>query len=450
MSHVILITSSRILVISHIITASLLSSKSIEDRHEFIFTLTILIGCNVFEKHQSLQRIVMNDHYNAPYISMEMTKYQNKDDKHPNSFTAFHWLNSLITISPMWVTRNPKKEHKSLVCNVFGILHLSFILVFAIGYEVYSSYQAESVLGPLYLIMHSISDICLLCARLLSIIYYGKVFDYPWISTNDIYICNVENFQILFRIKISKTNKRIILFLMTYMFTCSIHYMGELVEDTVTFDYIWLIFWIYCLIIPIGLSQCCATLILLQYELFIHKLICLLSNQNGEINYNSMNNEYKRMTFSFEKECKFWKWYFGLKICGFCSYVWIYVSGLIHSESNIYMTLFRVVGIVFWLCPIIELVRASSNLSSAYHCFLEKLLANQENQMNVNVKQNVHDNNAILYINKLQACNHLYNYVFAHRMVFTLFGSELNVGNAIKLFIFFVIAKLISYSIYNI
>ena len=279
------------------------------------------------------------------------------------------------------------------------------------------------------------SNICLFAAKILSMVYYALVFNYPW-KSNEAYN---EKYPTLYQLKTTSTNKRIIGFLFIYNIACLAHNIGAMWDYNI-FNVISVVCAIYGLFIPIGISQCCSTVILLEYELFLQTLTQTLISGKNETTYHFITKEYKLKIFSFRKECKFWRWYFGLKVFVFFTYIWLYTSMMIHRDLDVSTKIFVYAGFVVWLSPFIELVIASSHLSVAFGEFQEQLLVVQANH----IYENAEDTKRIL------ECNHLYNYICANRMVFRLFGSELNLINAIKLSIFFVLAKMISYSIYNI
>lgn len=246
------------------------------------------------------------------------------------------------------------------------------------------------------------------------------------------------------------TNRRMKLFLCVFGAACLAHYIPEQVAFAHPVgEQIWALCFVYSVVIPIGVSQLCATLIFLSHELFLQKLTRRLSVARAseiEFDWPYICEAYKRRVVHFEKECAFWRIYFGLKVFGFFTLIWLYASTLIHQDVDVPLLVFLIAGIVLWLSPLVELVAASSRLSCAHHSFSEQLLRVQSEQLTHVVR----DTSPATHSRNMHQCHHLYSYVCAHRMTFHLFGSELNASNALKLSAFFVIAKMISYSIYNI
>ena len=382
----------------------------------------------------------------SSYVSMDRndSALVSGDSSMTDAFNRFNWFNKLIAIAPMWVSKHSNRRDKNKWCNVIGILHVFMISAYVTGWTLHQGYLILSESVELYGIMFVISPLCLFVSKLMSMVYYAYTFDYPWISdTNKATSSRLPNNT--FKMKILSTKRRLIAFLTVYMIACSIHYFGEFMDfPTVIMNNLFLISMIYSFAIPIAISQCCISLILLQYELFLRKLIHILEF-DAEKNMDCMTiiNEYKTNLFSFQKECKFWQWYVGFKVFALLIWIWIYLTYLIHDNGDIYLVIYSIVGIVFWSLPFIELVIASSHLSNAFWQLKAQLLFVQGKQLEEeNMKQ--------ISNRELQEFNHLYNYICAHRMVFKLFGSELNLSNGIKLSVFFVLAKMISYSFYNI
>ena len=349
----------------------------------------------------------------------------------------------------MWSTHNSKQKKRSRCCNSIAIIITFICLLAVIGLQCYYLYQkAESEGVDLFVIIWGISNMCMLFAKVLAMIYYASLFDYPWLR----FQVNPTN-RTLYESKISSTNKRLILFLCIYHIACFIHYLGELwysnpIHSVSDDEFIVNVFLIVCNVaIPIAISQCCSSVILLQYELFIRE-ITIDMRSKSDIDFSGIIKEYKTKMFKFEKECKFWQWYFGFKMFSFFTFAWLYVSVMIHSEDlNFSTSMYVIAGIIFWLSPFVELVVASCKLSYAFEAFLNQVLSVQGQYIHRNEDK---DKDSIMNMNRLQECNHLYNYIGRNRMVFRLFATELNLNNAIKLSCIFLGAKMISYSIYNI
>ena len=397
----------------------------------------------------------------TPYYELNaihaINSHSDKDVDNSNElFNRFEWFDWIIRVSPMWVFHDTKMKRRSTCCNVFGISHIIFIFLYVViaeGYYVYDAVSTEST--RLFTAIYVVGEIFMVVSRIISLIYFAKYFNYPWNSFGkDLkIITNHHGLKEVFDRKVFRITVMMILFLILYMILCSLHYFPECVKDSgipqilaYTPLVCWVLGWIYCLIFSHAIATCCVMLILLKHELFLLKLNHIVSIENQDkISYIEITDQYKKTVFAFEKECKFWKWYFALKFAGLLCYVWEYSSQIIHNEDlNIYLSLHYFAGIPFWIAPFFVLVIVSSNLSRSYHNFKQQLLLTFGAHMNQSKDDKKGD------LNTIQECNYLYHYICAHPMVFIVFGYEFNLNTAMKLCIVFILAKLISYSIYNI
>lgn len=385
----------------------------------------------------------------TPFISMDVEQY-NKI----NHFVKFNWLNKLIAYNLMWVFKKPNQASRSPVCNAIGIFITIISALYSLvltTYYTYSQQLLETSTTELFLIINCLAMTCLYASKCVAIWYYCRVFNFPWLHPSQTIIqLKDDKFMNKCKKRIKKTNSRIIVFLICFLVTCMIHLGSEiLAQPPRLIDWFWYSTFVVCFLFPVGISQCCASIIFLQYELSISKLVHILSiNDKNVINidFTAITDDYKRLIYGWRKESKFWNWYFGIKFFGFFCFVWLYVSELINYITSTADVIFCVVGILVWMIPFCELVIASSHLSSMYHEFCNQLLQTQFNmKKEINKQQDIHH---ILTIT--QQCNYLYNFSTVNELYFKLFGSQLNLKASIRLFVFFCVAKFISYSIYNI
>ena len=391
----------------------------------------------------------------TPFISMDIMQEDNVDPDY-NMFGAFRWLNYMVAYNVMWAFKTPQQTKRNIACNFIGLVlllsSLSYNIVQWIYYQYTSNLISGSVTTPLFLIINFMAMSFIYASKLLSLKYYYKVFKYPWSIRMD--RSNDAKHVQLCKNKIKNTNKRMIIFLFTFFTMGIVHYAAELLAAPPTIsDYAWIFTFFYVIAIPVAVSQCCSSVIFLQYELSIIRLMNNLSSENStnssDIDYLAITTEYKKLMFSFNKESQFWTWYFGLKFLGFFCLVWLYSSELIHYVQSTEDTIFCFIGISFWMAPFCELVFASSHLSSAYHAFVEKLLYAQTNHLSRMSKTNDFKE-AFQACKSSQECAYLYNYALSNKLSFRLFGSELNFQTAIRLVLFFCGAKFMSYAIYNV
>ena len=54
-----------------------------------------------------------------------------------NMFDRFKWFNVLVSISPMWSTRDSTQQKRSKLCNLIGIVHVILLSGFTMGFLYY-------------------------------------------------------------------------------------------------------------------------------------------------------------------------------------------------------------------------------------------------------------------------------------------------------------------------
>ena len=122
---------------------------------------------------------------------------------------SFSWLNKLVLYFPMWVRRYPNSPNSRSLCLSWLIL---LILILGNIYHFIDAiylYVLPSSNGFLYQVAVSSYEVSFTMARLLSLYYFHRQFNYPWMNMAISPISQTSH------IKLIQINARIILSLFT-------------------------------------------------------------------------------------------------------------------------------------------------------------------------------------------------------------------------------------------
>ena len=247
----------------------------------------------------------------------------------------------------------------------------------------------------------------------------------------------------------------LIIYLIFYCFHDSVYWYTSIEDETNVYDWIDAILWLLTIYFPGIISQLCCSVMFLKYQLFLRGLMDELDENTDKSDYDifsAMRKQYQSAINQFKKDGKFWEWYIGLLSIDYFLFVWIYSDEIIHEELDTWQILHHISGVIFYAIPLIEFVLSASNIRWQYHQLQNKvfhLLDDQIDQEFGNINENISSNDLQVKLLKFKSHQILCNHVKSNKLCVVLFGWTISTKTALQLFVFFVVTKVITYSIYH-
>ena len=293
--------------------------------------------------------------------------------------------------------------------------------------------------------------------RMLILYYFTikyKTKPYPWNNiTNRYHIGPLSNY---YKKSVKYTCFRCLFGFIIFVTLMCIHsfcnYDKEKDKDT-----IWIIIDItaslYGIYIPIGLSQCVLSFILLKYQLYLHTISVQFDNHNNidfindgnDIDIDQIFRRYKQLYKSFMDQYEIWKYIISIQILiSFCV-LWICIDAIVetnHFWHHWKMILWTFTGFYYFI-PLIEFVYIASMVNSKSDDLLQKLW-----DFSFGIKV-CRDDGINVNPNHLKFQTY-FQYVRFHEFTVKIMGIKVTLSNVCKYLIVFIVAKVISYTIYNV
>eukprot|EP01084_Bolivina_argentea_P140240 246608_1 len=402
-------------------------------------------------------------------LSINNERTQHEELAHYCSRT-FTWLNTFILWIPMWSTKKqpntPRRCYLNCIILPLVIAEFIFVIFYWMGNILFFNENILYNSGDinLFAIMHAIWAVIYLFARLISIVYFAVGFNFQW-DTSPKYHNNISYNSVIckqYYHKVLNTNKRFkaflcVEFLALYPMHFSVFFYYLIFEQkpkNLFIQYFGRFMELHVIFLPFAIASCCLSLILLKHQLQIY----LLRDTMGEdVMYDQTYQKYKQIVNSFNndigmiicsKHVDIWQIYFCIQIFAYFCKAWTSAALFLHNESNIWQILHSTTALGFYVLPLIEIVIASNNLSNEFSLYIKELLK-------YSLKQHHHSNNITLNdlntrVNQMDNYQILYRYSKENKLCFKIGGSDINTNNAMKVVLFFIITKCISYTVYNV
>eukprot|EP01084_Bolivina_argentea_P204271 348821_1 len=409
---------------------------------------------------------------------------------HPNQIkmNTIYWLEiSLLVI--MWIHKSYAKYLERIGAVIVFIL--TSIYIYYTFYDDSTISATVQIFGAFHYCGYGI-------VRLMLIYYFLKEFvKYPWIDITEEY--HASRLLIYYITSMKRTNIRVFIGFSLYVILMGSHFYSaafQLNSHNTLFEFPipgWLRITFdlfvsgYAVYIPLGLSQCVLTFIILKYELYLHTVVDkfdLANNQHRNSDrtdyINTVFVEYRKMQQLFKDQYKTWQYILSFEAIVLFYVLWVIVATIIHTEgawNDARIVIWAFSGF-FYVIPMIEFVYCASRMNNEYNRLQDILwefslnynednhdiiLVNRSNSLSINATSSMlSSTNAIgngmnsgnkynvakfIFDNKFQA---FFQYVRCHPFYVTLMGTKVTAANAVKFMIAFGIAKMISYSIYYI
>ena len=352
-----------------------------------------------------------------------------------------------------------KASYQNCVCVPLTIISHAFVVWYWMGNTLFfgENYLYDPAHLNLFTVMHVTWAIIYLSSRLIGILYFAFGYNFQHLSItpkNDIYNKLIYN-ECQQMINQTNTRLKAILFINIFIFypfhfvVFYYYLIKEQKPNPLIIQYIGRIIELLVIFIPIAVTSCCLSLILLKYKIELHLLTETLKKYHD---FEDVHKKYKEIINSFKKDLdmklfnkidvEIWKMYFFVQILAYFCEAWIATSLFLHNRSNVWEVVHALSAMLFYVTPFIEIVLGSDDLSKQY------LILRQEI---VNNSPKLSDNDDVNEkLNQVYSYQNLYNYTMEHRLRFEIGGHQINISNTLKVVCFFIITKLISYVVYHV
>eukprot|EP01084_Bolivina_argentea_P171700 297481_1 len=372
---------------------------------------------------------------------------------HPDESTInnIYWLEIVLLLN-MCIH---KKCYRWIEC-IFAF----FIFGLVIAYVYYTFYD-DLIVNAIYQIFSAFDYGAFGIARIILIYYFLCVFKkYPWNHITEFFYD--AQFSSQYIAKVRWTNCRLKLITIVYVMIEILHcfaYVGkqQLSHETLFGTVIDSFSSVYGIYTPMMVSQCVLTFMFLKYDLYLYTVIEQIK-RNQNIDIQSMFVLYRKMYKSFQNDYKIWKYILMFEYLATFYVIWVIAATWIYRTSGlfeIHALLWTFSGI-YYLFPFIEYVYCSSKINNQYTLLMETLW---EYDIRF-IEGKMYENDTKLSISgqRLKVFGYddiaifesFFQYTRDHPFIVTLIGARITSGNAVKLIVAFFVAKMISYSIYNV
>eukprot|EP01084_Bolivina_argentea_P171699 297476_1 len=372
---------------------------------------------------------------------------------HPDESTInnIYWLEIVLLLN-MCIH---KKCYRWIEC-IFAF----FIFGLVIAYVYYTFYDDLDA-NAMYQIFIAVDWGAFGIARIILIYYFLFIFKkYPWNHITEFFYD--AQFCRQYIAKVRWTNCRLKSITVVYIMVETLHFFGyfdkqQLSHETsfaVAIDSFSSIYGVYT---PMMVSQCVLTFIFLKYDLYLYTVIEQIKrNQNTDI--QSMFALYRKMHMSFQKEYKIWKIILMFEYLATFYVIWAIAATSMYQTSGLFEIhkLLWIFSGIYYLFPFMEYVYCSSKINNQYSLLMETLW---EYDIRF-IEGKIYEDNTKLSISgqgikvfgygDIAIFESFFQYTRDHPFIVTLIGARITSGNAVKLIVAFCVAKMISYSIYNV
>ena len=386
----------------------------------------------------------------------------------------FQWLKYALWWSLLWVTRTESGRPRSVLVNVMGIA-LTTIQMMVYPVLTYQDYKARNSMDMLF---DCTSLIALLASRLLSFYYFLRHFDYPWqhIFDHHNHCMDLISYNYYWS-KSWKVSLWLLAFVVASFLLLSIHnLLYEFGDDRAP--------WIRALdiassvfgtFLPNILTHTIITILFLKYRFFLHSMQYMVEQVEPAVNFKQIKDEYKRMHRLFVDEYRRWQYFIGLYLLAFLYNIWLFLDEM-RNRDELFTLMYFVSGIVFYILPSLQFITGATSLNDEYQRLVDSLndfepptsnryfenvdydnAQYQRSMISVYSDQNSSKHLDFVPLNSSNTFQSLWNrqdllfllqYIENYPIEARLFGMKVTKMNSLKFIISFIVAKLVSYSIY--
>eukprot|EP01084_Bolivina_argentea_P291006 500048_1 len=374
------------------------------------------------------------------------------------------WLNPLILWSSLWTPYNKSNKCRSIYVNIIGItitilLYIYFIITTAINNKYHGQEYDETMM--IY-IMTQIVEYTYYILKFLSIYYFLIVFNYPWNNMTKMHSYDIKiNKYAIKRLKSTHNRLKLLLFIYTCVSIYFNYYMefGALSQwaqynDPLSNHYALFFTMLFCIEIPMLLSQYVLTIIFLKYELYLHGLRKHIYESNhSKLDFETLIKEYGIAYKMFGSEYKIFQLIISLSFIGIFCMIWIFISSLIHYSNYIHITLkFNGVAILILATAFIEFIIAATYLTNEYDQIKMQLTKFDDYSLEIipDLIDDIQGKDLVKLMKNINGYHCFISFVMKYPICAQLIGWKVSITNCFRFLCFFAVAKSISYVIYYI
>eukprot|EP01084_Bolivina_argentea_P034136 63179_1 len=354
---------------------------------------------------------------------------------------VFRWLNKFVLYLPMCTSKTPanhnlRSQNLTLLiifivstCNLFHYSMVIWWILTTWSHEYFAQ------------IAYAVQETAMLCSRYLSIFYYYKHFNYPWIcDTTVIKInCKLKDYKTVVN-ALNKSNS-IIKILYAIIIICHlITFIFYGIDDYLNGQYLWFVADIVApvfVFLPVYTSFVVIAVIFTKYYAFLLHLMQIIKQSNTS-NITQILDEYTMLRKSFVIDDNIYlRWSVLLWLFQFLLETWTSSVDIFDGNHSVFNKMAELITYITDFSFMFLFFYTSCIMSQAFQKFIS-LLYEYGNQF-VQEKRLTHDH---------WTYNYMLQYVLKHELNVQVAGIAITRRNTVKFVITFIVARMLSYAVY--